>query len=600
MLPTGFTAVKDATAVGSRVSLLGVIISIKEQRKTKGTDWVLEFTIQDDFTNGSVGSGASINCRLFRPSPDKFPKINGVGDIALLRNFGLDGWMDRVDAVWKPQSGVLVFPASGIPVPELSQAYQVGSQNLPYSAVFGTKDSTAQEQMAVIQLKHSASGSVRQVKQYAAASSSVRDPVRDRLSLIKDLTYDRFYDVRAQVVNIYYNNYGTVDLKVTDYTTNKDLFLYVDPDDEDWRWQQDKAWKGPCGQLTMNVLLYGNSAVWSTENLAVGDYVFLRNVHTKMSQANKLEGVLHEDKQRPNAIDIRKLVSVTDIKEIKDRQQDYDKKRVKKTAFEDLQNEPKKSSAKASAKKKAEKKARQRAEKEQEQRELAEKAEKWEADRNGVNINIRAAFPEVQPSTISEILYNPHRSSRTTKYNEFTLAFLNCRHRSRVRVVDFFPPELDLFGHCTADPSWDKRAKNVAPGDSHRKQRWEWGFVLLLEDAKVPPDTVSEKLCVVVGNEAGQHLLDMNAQDLKNDRKALKRLEEKLFILWGNLFELKTELRLLGSDMPLPPGDNRLQNKPFDCCIEEYGHEVPMNKDNNPAGYQRMHRLAGTRIMTNI
>jgi protection-of-telomeres protein 1 len=76
----------------------------------------------------------------------------------------------------------------------------------------------------------------------------------------------------------------------------------------------------------------------------------------------------------------------------------------------------------------------------------------------------------------------------------------------------------------------------------------------------------------------------------------LAKLEEKLFILWGNLLELKTELRDRGSDMPLPPGDNRLQNKPFDACIEEYGYEVRVT-EKNPAGYQRMHRLSQTRIM---
>jgi protection-of-telomeres protein 1 len=81
--------------------------------------------------------------------------------------------------------------------------------------------------------------------------------------------------------------------------------------------------------------------------------------------------------------------------------------------------------------------------------------------------------------------------------------------------------------------------------------------------------------------------------------KKLKLLEEKLFILWGNLLELKTELRTRGSDLPLPPGDNRLQNKPFDCCVEEYGHEIP-NTEENPEGYLRMHRLAQTKIMIDV
>lgn len=82
---------------------------------------------------------------------------------------------------------------------------------------------------------------------------------------------------------------------------------------------------------------------------------------------------------------------------------------------------------------------------------------------------------------------------------------------------------------------------------------------------------------------------------LSKDKKAVHRLEEQLFILWGNLLELKTELRDRGSDLPLPPGDNRLQNKPFDCLFEEYGHQVPLT-DANPFGWQRMHRIVQTHI----
>jgi protection-of-telomeres protein 1 len=37
--------------------------------------------------------------------------------------------------------------------------------------------------------------------------------------------------------------------------------------------------------------------------------------------------------------------------------------------------------------------------------------------------------------------------------------------------------------------------------------------MLLLEDAKVPPNTVSETLRVVVGNDSAQHLLNMDAQE---------------------------------------------------------------------------------------
>ncbi len=75
----------------------------------------------------------------------------------------------------------------------------------------------------------------------------------------------------------------------------------------------------------------------------------------------------------------------------------------------------------------------------------------------------------------------------------------------------------------------------------------------------------------------------------------LGQLREKLFILWGNLAELKDELRARSSDLPLPPGDNRLNNRPFDCIIEEYGREVPVTEE-HPTGYQRLHKLAFTKI----
>lgn len=115
-----------------------------------------------------------------------------------------------------------------------------------------------------------------------------------------------------------------------------------------------------------------------------------------------------------------------------------------------------------------------------------------------LTLSVVAAFTEIQRSTISEILNNPHLQTRTaTKYNPFTLPFVNCRHRSRVRVVDFFPPELEYFSHSRHDPSWTPHPK---------KQLWEWGFVLLLEDAIVPRDTVPEQLRVIVNNDAAQHL----------------------------------------------------------------------------------------------
>ncbi|KAF9700311.1 hypothetical protein EKO04_001749 [Ascochyta lentis] len=582
-LPLGFTPVKEATTAGSFVSLLGVVVSLDDPRKTRGTDWSLSFTIQDDFSAGSVGGSSSMGCRVFKSLEANLPKITGAGDVVILRNFKLSPWRERMDCVSTPSSGVVVFPASKIPVPELSQAYLLGTQRLANHPTPGAREPTTPEQVAVLKLKHSSSASAHDVQHHASTTSF--NATRRREALIKDLETGKFFDIKAQVVNMYYSNNGTVELKVTDYTANKDLYLYADPD-KDQEFVINHDWRGPYGQVTMDVRLYEPHAAWARGNLSNGDFVYLRNVHIKFSPANMLEGAMHEDRQMPHQIDVRKLLHQPAIDEIKERKAAYERQRSNQGTVH-LVNAPKKPSAKASAKKKLEKKERQRLQKEAELKEIEEKEKAWEAEHSGVNPNVLAGFPGHRLSTLSEILNNPDLRAQTSKYNTFTLPFINCRHRSRVRVVDFYPPELEYFAHSLNDPSWTSRSK--------KDRRWEWGFVLLVEDANVPRNTVPEQLRVIVNNDAAQHLGLPDARDLKADPRTLAQIEHKLFLLWGNLAEIKSELRARGSDLPLPPGDNRVQNKPFDCCIDEYGHEVPVSEE-NPTGYQRLHKLALTKI----
>lgn len=386
--PPGFTAVKDAKAEGAFVNLLGVVVSLQESRKTRGTDWSLDFSIQDDFTAGSVGGSSSMGCRIFKPSEASLPKITGAGDIVILRYFKLSAWRERMDCVSHPLSSVLVFPASKIPVPELSQAYLLGTQRLPYHATPGAKEPTIQEQKAVLQLKHTSSGSAHDVHQHATVAS-FNATTRRKDAQIKDLTAKTFYNIRAQVVNIYYSHAGTVELKVTDYTAHKDLYLYADPEtDRDLVFKRD--WPGPYGQVTLDVRLYEPHASWARGNLSKGDFVFLKNVHIRLSPNDLLEGAIHEDRQIPNQIDVHKLSSHDPaIEEISKRQEAYEKQRSHRGTVH-LVNAPKKPSAKTSAKKKFEKKERQRLQKEAQLKEIEEKEASWEAERSGINLNGRS------------------------------------------------------------------------------------------------------------------------------------------------------------------------------------------------------------------
>jgi len=523
-VPLGFTAIKEARQVHAKVNLLGVVVDLKPPKATRGTDYSLEFTIQDEF-NSATADASSIVCRVFRPR-HRLPPIASVGDVVLLRNFKLVEWSLRVGCVSDSKSfaGVIVFRSHTIPVPQLSSAYQVGSQHLQCEASRGTNNPTIGEQMAVINLKAAAAGSVAPgrpqstIAPTAPIAHTARAP--PKLSLIKDLELSKFYDVRAQVVNAYYDS-SIVDLKVTDYTENEQLFYYADPSSEDASMVHFTSWKGPYGKFTLGVTLYENNAAWARENVTIGDYVFLRNMRTKLSRANKLEGALHQDRQRVNQVDIRRLSNPSDIAEIDARRQAYEQKRSSKSALavlKDTRVEP------ATVGRKAAKKKKKKEQKEAEMKEIAEMEERNTAERNGLNQNgketvevgqrklmrlVRAAFPEMKLSTISEILYNPALNASTAKYNDFVLPFVNARHRSRVRVVDVYPPELVLFSHSTSDRTWYHKPSRNDPRTGQPKVRWEWGFVLLVEDALLPPNTVSEKLRVVVGNSEAQGLLGL-------------------------------------------------------------------------------------------
>lgn len=527
-LPNGFTAIKDVQNVGSVVNIMGVLVSYGEPKSSRGSDFSLDFTLQDDFTPGSVGDQSSINCRVFRPK-DKFPEISGIGDVIIIKRITVKDWKGRIECVGFRTVGMIVFPGSKIPSPSQRQPYQSGKQKLMCDSTGQCPAPTVVEQMAVIDLKAASTGASQQLQQHATITASKLKSSRKQC-LVKDLQFNTFYDVCVQIVNIFwYSGGGQVDMKVTDYTPNEHMHYFPDPDEgKSWGFT-DNTFKGPFGYLTLSVTLYESNANWVQENAADGDYVYIRNLHVRMSKAGKLEGVVHQDKDRPDQVDIRHLKSAPEIEAIDKRREQYEKKHGGKTAFEVMQNAPSNPTAKTAKEKRKAKRERQQAERDAEQEEIAEKARQWELESSNINKNselqlilsfmrltvvVRAAYPEMKLSTISEILYNPHLDMRTPeKYNSYKLPFVNCRHRSRVRVVDVFPPELELFTHSTSDPTWNRQAARKSAASGHQKERWEWGFALLLEDANIPRGTVSEKLTVFVNNDMGQYLLKMTATE---------------------------------------------------------------------------------------
>lgn len=230
-------------------------------------------------------------------------------------------------------------------------------------------------------------------------------------------------------------------------------------------------------------------------------------------------------------------------------------------------------------------------------------------------------------------------------------------------AVGRIPTEYDLLLDNDEDSNSDHAAASSSSSSSpppssphseagnHRRRRrhhhriWEWRFALKLEEVsatiatKTKIKTAPAQTWVVVDNLAAQLLLDLDATNLSAPANAseLDTLRERLFRLWGNLEERKSRLearRLQHARDPLkaPPaassdnddddddegpsnahaagsGDdddadapgNQLSNRPFTCCIKQYGIPVTAKEGEvATAGegkkWQRMFGLFGTKI----
>ena len=87
-------------------------------------------------------------------------------------------------------------------------------------------------------------------------------------------------------------------------------------------------------------------------------------------------------------------------------------------------------------------------------------------------------------------------------------------------------------------------------------------------------------------------------RSLREDSRSLAELKEKLFILWGDLEELKFASTVLPT---ANDAEKRASSNPFECCIQEYGVPIPItdrsDSDGTDTKWQRMHRMFGTTVI---
>jgi protection of telomeres protein 1 len=131
-----------------------------------------------------------------------------------------------------------------------------------------------------------------------------------------------------------------------------------------------------------------------------------------------------------------------------------------------------------------------------------------------------------EPSTPLAKILNTARVLTSTSGSDYALPFENIKYRSDVRVIDFWPHKLEDFsvgrrvseyevlsdysGDESTDNEEDMRLFREGKGYGGEKA-WEWRFALRVQDADKKVRNQKDTMWLVVDNQAGQMLLNMDA-----------------------------------------------------------------------------------------
>ncbi|KAF2104918.1 hypothetical protein NA57DRAFT_51710 [Rhizodiscina lignyota] len=637
----------------AQVSVMGVVVSFAPPMKSQGTDLTMTFTLRDPMSYDASGILQGLNVRFFRPNKDALPKITDVGDVISLRKMKMTSYNGVPFLLSTIRTEAVVFPRDAIPDPLYMPVYSTGTTRIEHRLSLGTYVITVAEQVYAIALREWTlqNQGIFPPNVPAAPTGPAVAPTgparREKFSLLQAVEDSKFYDVVAEVVKEFPTSLGK-DIYITDYTQNPKFYNYPVPDastddthgvpgDEyNYIGAAKRNWPGPFGQHVLCVTLFYPH---TNANVKVDDIVYIRNLHIKLgNNSQHLEGRLHQDKGRPEQIDIYSINrpginKINDYRAgtLRSRKSSYWEK-LAAEGYQWAKSQMDEHEAKFQKKKmdKAEKK-REKAEKKRERKEkkarearekegkLAQYSSRAEAKpsmatEGAVNMGtmplriqgpsnprVKCGHHDKPLVRVHDILHNPNRTATEKDGETFELPFINMNCRSFVRVVDFWPPAIEDFASSIDDPAFNNVSKlnnssqisTELDMELSQSNRWEWSFRLLVEDAHPNPGaTTPEYMQLLIAGETADYLLKLDAADLRRDKDTLGKLKELLWTLWGDVGELKDKHK-----DHFNPAVTRPSNLPFYCCIQEYG-VVDMQSPLVTKPYKRMHRIAFTTINT--
>ncbi|KAM0722715.1 hypothetical protein Q7P37_002156 [Cladosporium fusiforme] len=643
--PPGFTSLSDAQdlAIRTRVSIIGVVVDYMPPKDTARKEFVVTFKLQDPKLRDVVYGHEGLKVRWFAKRLEDLPQIHAIGDVVLAREVQASEFHGEKMLISGPRSMHLVFSGSALPLPAFKLEYVSGNAILPCHGTDGQRGSlTPVVQEYIIDLKSELNIEIKKVSDAGPASTAAHSallPARrgppmspipvagglHRFRLVKDLQHHVFSDLCVEVVKKFPNNYGKCELYVTDFTANEHMFYYAPPEEKQHDLVRDgdqfgyqgpakRDWPGPWGFLIFRVSLVDPHAAFAIREVEEGDMVTMQNVKVKAMQNGRLEGDMWPDQNNLSKVQIRKInYKSPQLDNLRLRKDEYWTGRhaiAKKAEDAVLEAEGKLS--------KAERKKLKKRKREEEARKEAEQKAAEDEKKISANPHVRCSHIDHPLVTISHILDSDNvRHTNTLPSGEsYTLPFVNAKHHIKARVVDFFPPRLEDFAvqlteaemnddksEYSADMTWDSSA---AP--------WEWCFALQLEEVSKPASGANtsspNKMWVHVSHLQAQHLFGNAVEDptdLRKDTALLKKLREKLYILWGDLEERKradwdeeegrkakrAKLAVEGADQA---EDGKPSNRPFNCCVIEYGELREGGRKDDIADWERQYMLFGVLI----
>lgn len=639
-LPNGFTSIRDILDDryrSKKVSVIGVVKDYLLPRSTAGTDWKSKIILYDQSTEEE---GKTIDLNVFLPK-DEMPEVQ-AGDIVIASMVIRQEWQGSPGLkTIKDLSNIHVYDAPRIANCRGTRSAR-GALKPSSRRVHRNPDQKEDEYVLWLYNKI---GNVADREQVASRAEQTLN-VKDRFTLLQNVEVRKFADLIVQVVKEPYDLGDTVTLWVSDYTENSEFFHKTNSD-SDWKdgepirdgdaygytnkWSKpktsmvaDEKWLGPYGKRSIQLMCWEPHAGFIRANVRVRDWLHLRNVEIRRGRVSvtNIEGVLRTDRHHPSKLYVRVLDPEADretldprlIEAIR-RKRDYEKDR-KQTLNGGTKRKAERSKPQGENSDIRRKRKREKA------RALQEQEAKQEALLS-LNDHIKCEHSDKEPVSLASIL-EPVRYDTT-----FELPFTCAKYRTQARVVDFHPASLQDFAVgrksseylCLTDNS-DSDSSESSEGMG--KTVWEWRFALKLEE--VSSMSINGKkpasVWVVVDNLEGQLLTDLDALDLRSTGNAsvLEMLRQRMFLLWGDLEERKSAAEASKSRAPLGPpaisededdgggakhvpGLGQASNKPFACCIRQYGVKVTAEEGEEAnAGedkkWQRVFGLFGIKIAT--